>query len=168
MTRHMARATILAVCGFVLLASPMSRAQADLPLTADELRAIRIATVDPANPAVLMDARLVELLKIGSGQTVVPIRQRISIRPDGKYFVSFSLRLLSDDVVFSVQKRGSSWFYRSDSTRTLRAAAVLDAAGARPVPVSDAKESYKLVLQVWSDLARGGITVARAELPERP
>jgi hypothetical protein len=162
------RPTFLAGCVFVLAASAAGLAQGEPPLSADELRAIRIATVDPSNQAVLMDIRLADLLKIGTGAKIVPIRQRISIRPDGKYYVSFSLRLLSDDVVFSVQKPGVSWFYKTDSSRVLLAAAVLDVAGARAVPTAEARDSYRLVLQVWSDLARNGITVARAEPPWRP
>ena len=146
------RAILAAACAFMLLCAGASSAQTAFPLTAEELQAIRIATVDPSNHAVMMDPRLVTLLKLGTVETVVPIRQRIRVQPDGKYFVSFSLRPGSDDVVFSVQRRGSSWFYRTDSTRLLRASAVLDATGARAVPIGDANESYKAALRVWSDL----------------
>jgi hypothetical protein len=151
-SRNRKRFIFAAASVFFVLMRAASWAQTAFPLTAEELQAIRIATVDPSNHAVPMDSRLVELLKLGTSETVTPIRQRIRVQPDGKYFVSFSLRPGSDDVVFSVQKRGISWFYRTDSTRLLRAAAVLDSSGARPVPIGDANESYKAALRVWSEL----------------
>jgi hypothetical protein len=150
--------TILAAaCAIVLACATMSLAQVELPLTAEELQAIRMATVDPSNQAIMMNFRLVELLKLGTAESVIPIRQRIRIQPDGKYFVSFSLKAGSDDVVFTVQKRLATWFYRTDSTRVLRAAAILDSTGARAVPIDDAMLSYKVALQIWSDLVRNNM-----------
>ena len=157
MRTNRTRTIFAAACAVVLVCATVGRAQVEFPLTAEELQAIRMATVQPSNQAIMMNFRLVELLKLGTVESVVPIRQRIRVQSDGRYFVSFSLKAGSDDVVFTVQKRLVSWFYRTDSTRVLRAAAIMDAKGSREVPIGDAALSYKTMLQVWSDLVRNNM-----------
>lgn len=112
-------------------------------------RARRTRGAGRFNPA------LARLLELGDGP--VTTRQLSAVRPEGKYYVCFTLPWENDEIIFALEGSTRLDVYRSESGFTLRRAAVRDAAGLRAVSFTDAVAGFRKMLEKWEELsaARG-------------
>lgn len=142
----------MALAGLLLVLparSAFAQAVDDLPFTAEDLAKEKYFCLAPDNEPTVLNSRLVVLLGIGDGSQPVHIKQARTPQPEREDFISFSIEDGADDIIFTVKVPEATSFYLTDSTRVLKAAAVLDDSGLHTITKTDATEGYLEALRQW-------------------
>jgi hypothetical protein len=102
----------------------------------------------PFNPA------LVHFFSLGDEGETVNSKQYYADSNVGKHLIDFSLKEGRDDVLVTFKGKGTNYFFLTNSTRQLRAAAVLDLVlGLRPLSDDVAAQAFQAQLSIWAKVA---------------
>ena len=124
------------------------------PVMTEELMSRMIKFTWDNGKSATISERVAAVLGAANGNDRLPVKQMSSKEFDGEHFFSVLTQGARKQVIVSIKRDEGIDFYLTDTNGMLRAAAIWDANGIRPVPSERVGEKHRAELSIAAKFAK--------------